>query len=247
MEYISGGLFKSEEEWKHPRRVIDSNEIIYVVKGEVFIQEEDTKYHLLPGEVLLLESGKTHFGTEASSDTKFYWLHFQGKCNFKYVKSVGENLKVSVRQLLHYANTPVYPKEIMNLMMEVVIMEISIYNSEQADASDMISSEVKEWIRINSDKKLSASDVAQHFGYNSDYLCRKFKACYGIAIKQYIQKQRCEYIKALLISSDKNINEIASMAGFSNYQTFLKFFTYHENISPTGFRNTYCNIHTNKN
>jgi len=43
MEYISGGLFKSEEEWKHPRRVIDSNEIIYVVKGEVFIQEEDTK------------------------------------------------------------------------------------------------------------------------------------------------------------------------------------------------------------
>ena len=246
MEYLSGGLFKSEEEWQHPERVIDSHEIIYAVKGEIHIREENTDYHLLPGEVLLLESGKCHKGTQKSSNTEFYWLHFNGKCDFKYVRGVGENLKVSVRQLLHYANTPAYPKEIINLMMQIVVMEISVYNKENANNCDLISAEVKEWIRINSDKSLSVAEVAEHFGYNSDYLCRKFKACYGVVIKQYIQKQRLEYIKALLISSNKNINEIAIMSGFGNYQAFLKFFTYHEKISPTTFRNTYCNIHTNK-
>jgi len=42
LKFISGGLFSTENEWLHRRRVIDSYEIIIVVRGCVHIAEGET-------------------------------------------------------------------------------------------------------------------------------------------------------------------------------------------------------------
>ena len=54
-DYINGGLFKSAEPWIHPERIIDSNEIVFVTKGTVFIEEDGIKYTLQKDDVLYLE------------------------------------------------------------------------------------------------------------------------------------------------------------------------------------------------
>ena len=41
--------------------------------------------------------------------------------------------------------------------------------------------------------------------------------------------------------------EIAEKYGFSDYKYFLKYFKYHEGISPTEYRQTYYNLHMNNN
>lgn len=46
LEYISSGLFIAQDEWIHPRRIIDSYEIIFVMNGKVFLRENDTKYSI---------------------------------------------------------------------------------------------------------------------------------------------------------------------------------------------------------
>ena len=51
--YIYGGLFATEEEWRHPARTIDSYELLYVVAGEVFLEEEGERFHLKEGDVYL--------------------------------------------------------------------------------------------------------------------------------------------------------------------------------------------------
>ena len=38
---------------------------------------------------------------------------------------------------------------------------------------------------------------------------------------------------------------MAKAAGFDDYRAFLKFFRYHEGLTPTEFRNLYYNTHTN--
>ena len=36
------------------------------------------------------------------------------------------------------------------------------------------------------------------------------------------------------------------MSGFDDYKEFLKFFRYHEGLSPSSFRKLYFNTHLNK-
>ena len=41
------------------------------------------------------------------------------------------------------------------------------------------------------------------------------------------------------------MKQIASELGFSNENLFIKFFLYHEKITPTAFRSRYYNTHLN--
>lgn len=76
-KYISSGQFVSEGNWIHSKRNMDSFEIIIGVKGTAFIMQDDIKYEVVPGSVLLLLPGHTHAGYQPSSEyTSFYWLHF---------------------------------------------------------------------------------------------------------------------------------------------------------------------------
>lgn len=75
--YISSGQFISEGNWIHKKRNMDSFEIIIGVRGTAYIMQDDIKYEVVPGSVLLLLSGHTHTGYQHSlGDTSFYWLHF---------------------------------------------------------------------------------------------------------------------------------------------------------------------------
>ena len=75
IQYISSGLFKTEMEWIHPERIIDSHEIIFVSEGTVYITEEDTEYELHKNDMLFLEAGKKHFGhKETNKPVSFYWF-----------------------------------------------------------------------------------------------------------------------------------------------------------------------------
>ena len=75
------GKFISNGEWIHPNRIIDSNEIIFVTKGEVYINENGTEYHINPDEILILQPNLRHFGYKVSTDTEFFWLHWYGGPN----------------------------------------------------------------------------------------------------------------------------------------------------------------------
>ena len=46
ISYKFSGLFLTNEEWIHPKRKIDTYEIIYMQQGTAFIQEEGTSYIL---------------------------------------------------------------------------------------------------------------------------------------------------------------------------------------------------------
>ena len=76
--YISSGLFKSDGVWQHPKRIIDSYEIIFMHEGTAFICEEESEYILKKNDILVLEPGKLHYGFKESVEfVSFSWLHFK--------------------------------------------------------------------------------------------------------------------------------------------------------------------------
>ena len=51
--------------------------------------------------------------------------------------------------------------------------------------------------------------------------------------------------KDLLLTTDMSVKQISRELGYSEENLFIKFFTYHEKISPAAFLAKYCNTHIN--
>ena len=249
-KYEMAGLFYSRDEWTHPERAIPTYEYIFMLEGNAYIEESGQKYELSTGDLLLLEPQKSHKGYRVSTGkVSFFWLHFSGIYGApnlpKYIHpDCGNRLILLFRQLLHYANSPDYKGSPADLVTRLILSELETEFERKNAPTPSLYATVCEWCRTNSDRKLTASEVAARFGYNKDYLNRVFLKHGGLGLKEYINGMRTDHIRSLLLS-DLTLKQIAQQTGFEDYKDFLKFFRYHEGITPTQFRNLYYNTHMN--
>lgn len=251
--FISAGLFVSDGEWIHPTRIIDSYELIFVVKGTLYIEEGGSSYTLSENESIFLRPNIKHAGTKVTRDkVSFYWVHFIFSDSFPSVKysqntyiSSNSNLKILFKQLLHYSNTPEYPKECSDSLLRLIIIEV-LLNKSISDSGNSVIKEIKEWIRINYDKNITMEDIELEFGYNKDYITRLFKKYYNTGIKKYINTVKMNKAKEFILSGAYPLKAIPQLLGIKDYNSFLKMFKYHEGVTPRQFRETYINIHINK-
>lgn len=122
------GKFISHGEWIHPDRVIDSYEIIFVTKGEVYINENGTEYLLKPEEILILQPHLRHFVYKASTNTEFFWLHWHGGPNIesdiKHRRLENSyNISLYLRQLLD-ARAAYKATESMDYLTRLILIEL---------------------------------------------------------------------------------------------------------------------------
>ena len=108
-----------------------------------------------------------------------------------------------------------------------------------------MASQITEYIRNNKKRGITVSDIARHFGYNADYIGKYFKKIHGIGLKEYLAVQRIKLAKDFLLTTDMSVKQISSELGYNEENLFIKFFTYHEKISPAAFKAKYCNTHIN--
>lgn len=249
VKYEMVGHFSSRGEWTHPTRTISSCEYVLMTEGKMFIEENGQRYKISKGELFRIDPDTEHGGyAKSPGDVSFFWLHFTGADTSRLPKHVrpdcAPRLTVLLRQLLHYANSPDYPRESADLVTRLILCELEVEFTKRESPTTSLYGQICEWCRINSDRRLTAAEVADRFGYNKDHLNRMFVKYGGTGLKEYINDRRTERIRALLLS-DLSLKEIAESTGFEDYKDFLKFFRYHEGLTPTEFRNLYYNTHTN--
>ena len=88
----NGGLFVSRGSGIHPRRKIDSFELIFVTDGKLSMQEEDKKFEVEAGQSLLLWPNRLHFGTSIyDSNLRFFWVHFFCRCGTRRRRRCSRN------------------------------------------------------------------------------------------------------------------------------------------------------------
>ncbi len=252
LQYVSSGLFSTEQQWIHPRRVIDSYEIIYVTQGCVHIEEDGKEYTLSRGDALLLYPGVVHTGNRVSTGTtEFFWVHFLtddiGYFGMdKLTSAEGEYITLNLfRELLHIANSSLMPDYAKDLSCGSIIAHLASIGKREESSPTVAFSKISEWVRMNIRCDMKVQDIAETFGYNKTYISRLFKRHSGMTLKDYINRERIKCAKELLLTTQSSIKEIAFELGFGDENLFVKFFKYHENMSPTSFRNMYFKIHMN--
>jgi len=83
---------------------------------------------------------------------------------------------------------------------------------------------------------LSCAEIALNAGISARHLERLFKSETGISPFEYVQQQRLEKAKALLLGPGLSIRHVAYYCGFRQPSHFSRWFTRQNNCTPSAFR-----------
>lgn len=90
------------------------------------------------------------------------------------------------------------------------------------------------------DENLNVNDIGAHFYLNPIYLSRIFKKKKGMAINQWITKQRMDLAGSLLKNPNLTANVVAQHCGYANYPYFSTVFKTHYGCTPSQYAEKYA-------
>jgi len=260
-QYVSGGWFNSSGSWKHPQRTLESYVLIVGVQGNAYIKVSAQNYTVCSGDALILPPNIQHSGYQESHDVSYLWFHFTAKVNannsnnsiilpmFIHSHSHSRLLQLGV-QLLHieqakYSNTLSVNYQLSSILLEIAEQYHYSSTIKQQDHPRKIY-EIQEWIRINAKQPLTLSQVAEHFHYNKNYLCKIFKKETGHTVQNHITSCKLEIVKQALLTKNTPIKQLTKMINFSDEKYLMRVFRQYEGVTLSKFKNAYCRVHYNK-
>ena len=95
---------------------------------------------------------------------------------------------------------------------------------------------VVEYINANIASPLTLEQLADFAHFDKSYLTVRFKEIWGLSPMRYVAHVRIELAKALLVSSDVSITDIARATGFSSIHYFSRHFKSRVGVAPVDCR-----------
>ena len=252
----SADLLTANTGFYHVDRIAPFHVLIYCIKGNIFVGEDDVDYKVGPGELLLLKSGHHQRPTARISEgTSWIYAHFYS-CEMNLANtdledyigsspdlvlpkfsrglhnSITEDKLYKLIETIHSTNAP---KRLLvsSLFMDILI---SLYEDSQSNAQYELADNILRFLENSTAQPLSSGDLEAEFHLTYKYLEHTFKQKTGISIMQYHTKIRIKEISRILRSTDMPISQISEMYGFNDQLYFSRCFKKHMGISPQAYR-----------
>lgn len=245
IDFSNMGLFVGGKNWSHPKIANKTHELIFVIKGEVFLREGGVYHALKAGDMLCLLPDVVHEGYKPSDGASFFWLHFYAENYEKFGV-----YKKSVPSIYDYASTFKNLNHLAKIQADKILIESKLLSlllelKGSGNKEDKLFHDVAEHIRINITLAPKVGKIAETFGYNPDYLSRLFIKNCGLSLKKYIDKERVAYISDRLLNTSASLKEIAAECNFEGDNSLIKFFTARKGVPPVRYRNGIFATHLN--
>lgn len=263
IESENAGLFISRGVGRHPDRVIESHEIIYVVRGTLRLHEEGKEFAVTAGEYLILLPGVRHWASEDyPPGLEFYWIHFRvaspedpgGRArsgiDVPRHGRVGdpERLEELFRWFLDAQEQQDLDAKLANalcLMMLLVVDHRPRGASTEDEHIPMLARQAKRLLSRSFQEDVTTSLLARKLTCNPDYLGRLYKQSFGSSIMDDLHTLRIRLAKTLLMDEELNVNEVAARCGYHDTTYFRRMFRRHVGMAPSRFRDLYSHMHIN--
>ncbi|WP_083749012.1 AraC family transcriptional regulator [Pelomonas sp. KK5] len=269
LQATNGGLFISRGVGTHPRRVIDSFELLYVKKGTLGIEEAGQQFLVGAEETLVLWPGREHGGTMPyTPDLQFFWAHFllperrvsQGKPRqSELLLDVPQHARVAraeqmsglFRRFLNEQELLGERQVPMSLMMMQMLWEVA--NSRAVGAAGpvadgsaaVLAARAEALICTGFAGPISTSSIAAQLGCNSDYLGRVFRSLYRCTLTEAIHTRRLRQATALLADGKATLEAVAAQCGFDDAGYFRRLFKRSTGMTPQAYRRLHMRVHVN--
>lgn len=230
----------------------------YLKTGEALLRVNGKEYHCGAGDAIFVPPNVEHDHIKLSrEETEFMWWHFNFRTSYNIDVSTLMNLPYKV----HIQNTSDFERKFI-AYLEAIENEVTISDMIHKNAKAMeilacvfdnfLLSESMEaafnipqiFVDIFEDvtsaprADMSLTTLSRKYHMSPTYISNKFKDYYGISPIFLQRNMLFERAKIYLISTEKGINEISDLLGFSEHAVFTRFFTKRAKISPKEFRDT---------
>ena len=120
-------------------------------------------------------------------------------------------------------------------MLKLVLLAAAETADEHALPARMVRA-LDSYIRDNCAEDISNTEIGAMFGYHPFYVSRMLKDRKGVTLHQYIVSYRLRLAANMLRETEKTINEISELCGFSDPSYFTKAFKAVYGATPKAFR-----------
>ena len=253
VEVFNAGKFFSRGRGSHPVRIIDSDELIFVLQGELAISEEDRFYLLKPNDYLLLHRGRKHGGwMPYPKNLRYIWLHFRADEAFwQQQPDSGHLLRgdriVGYLQdfLLEQSLSDADPVN-LQLLFQLIFRELrrSIRKGENAETTPLAAA-AERYLRLHCTEPIHIGSISGTLHCNARYLGQLYRRTFGETLTAALNRFRVEHAAKLLSSEDMTIKEAAFASGFNDMAYFRRQFRKIYNQSPGDYRKYQTQEHRN--
>jgi len=125
--------------------------------------------------------------------------------------------------------------QLNNFIQNIISSGISKKDGE-AQKSGLVEKAIRLVYDNYANPDFSLSVAARELYVNPSYLSRVFKETTGYNFSRFTNQVKIEKAKQLLLSTDRDIVDIAFEVGYNNQQYFAKIFKSFTNLSPYGYR-----------
>jgi AraC-like DNA-binding protein len=255
---------------QHPnRRNLGIFDLIWMVKGVLYIAEEDKQWELSEGQTLLLLPDRFHYATKPCEvETIFYWIHFDFTGDWNVTEeSAAPAHPIGLPWVNRYTiQIPQYTAQPSSAMAQHQLqrfMDLSsenrsnaFWNQQQlfmdllrmleergrkgsASPAMKLAEKTEAYIKQHYQTDLTNEALAEALHFHPNYIVRCMKEAYHCTPMDYLHEYRLEQAKLMLIKTEWPVAQIAETVGFRHTPYFSSCFKKYAGISPLRFRKQY--------
>lgn len=264
LHFVNIGNFEGGHDYVHVRRIMPDYELFVVKGGRLNMTQGEYEFHANEGDVFFHLPNVIHAGTEPHY-VDFYWLHFtcqpplvmekeQLASKIRQDEEFLRN-KIVVPQFFSLTNKQLffmkcgnlfnsartYPNQTMDdYAVTTVMLELTKQVvKELFPDSTRISSKIQTalvYIQDNINVPFTVADVAETCMCHEKYLAYLFKKELGISPKQYVTRKKMDLAKAILLSTNCSVRDVAAFTGYEDEHLFMRQFHKETGMTPTQYR-----------
>lgn len=176
--------------------------------------------------ILNLKKSIIELGITTNYIQMIYQVIIYSLIKFKLIEYDVDIINVSV---LHFYHS-------IDQMIEDLLMNFEEFMEQ--DLNVILLNEIKADLKKNLSNKISLSEYAGKYGYNTSYFSQWFKKICGMSFVEYVITERIEIAKHLIMNSTHlSLRSVALEVGYDDYYHFSKIFKKYTGLSPIDFQN----------
>ncbi|HEX4085795.1 MAG TPA: AraC family transcriptional regulator [Chthoniobacteraceae bacterium] len=104
---------------------------------------------------------------------------------------------------------------------------------------DIILEKINRYVRSHLEEAPTIGELARALDYSVSHLRAVFRDQLGVSLGRYIRESRLSQASSLLLSTDKNVSEVARESGFRSLFSFSRAFKKAYGMAPKAYSKTY--------
>ena len=209
------------------------------LSGEGELSMGNSTYKISPGSFIIFEKGDDYrFDVAAPcsyivSDMDISFAH--GEALPRFINCIDEELNLMERAYRVWVEQGEYCYTEARILLLRLFNMISRRTRAEAKGQSGFISEALAYIHRNYSQNFTLDDVAQFCNVSVSYLRASFKSELGMSVMQYREELRINRAKAMILSGEFKLKEIAESLGYYDIYHFSKRFKEAVGITPGGY------------